>query len=301
MAVRDGCPAASPGAAPRDPRLSLVLAGALAAATAVIAAALAGSGARAPTLAGGPVHPDLRALADAGWPYGLVRWEGLRLSVTAASAVLAVAAGVPVLLALPVAIVPSVWARVRAGEARDRARRALVQVLASIGSALRSGLSLPDALRRATGSADDAAAMRPLSGALRAFDLGAGLDEALLAAAGRARDGGERVALGTLALGVSERLPRDRLADLVDVLADRALFALRLDDEVRARAAGARQQQRLLALLVPALALYLCLTMPSLAATLGSDLGRYVLIPGAAALELGGIFLGRRIVRGMAA
>lgn len=175
-----------------------------------------------------------------------------------------------------------------------------MQVLAGVGSALRSGLSLPDALRRATGSADDAVATRPLHSALRAFDLGVGLDVALLAAAGRARDGGERVALSTLALGVSERLPRDRLADLVDVLADRAVFAQRLDDEVRARAAGARQQQKLLALLVPALALYLCLTMPSLAATLGSDLGRYVLIPGAAALELGGILLGRRIVRGMA-
>jgi Flp pilus assembly protein TadB len=266
-------------------------------ATAVVAAALALSGTRAPAITAAPVHPDREALLDAGWRHGLLRWEGLRLAVLAVSALVAVTAAVPLGLALPAAVAPSIWVRARADGARDRGRRAFARVLVAIGSGLRSGLSLPDALRRALGAEEDPLATRSLRAALRSFDLGGGLDEALQAAAERARDVTERVALGTLALGVTERLPRDRLADLVDAVAERAQFALRLDDEVRARAAGARQQQKLLALLVPALAIYLGLTVPSLAATLGSDLGRYVLIPGAAALEIGGIVLGRRIVR----
>lgn len=280
--------------------MSLVLAGALAVTTAVVAASLAVSGARAPAPSAGPVHPDHEALLDAGWRHGLLRWEGLRLAVVVASTLVAAAAAAPLALAIPAAIVPSLWARARADSARDHGRRAFARVLVAIGSGLRSGLALPDALRRATGDLDDAVATRSLRGALWSFDLGAGLDEALFAAAGGARDDTERIALGTLAIGVSERLPRERLADLVDAMAERASFALRLDDEVRARAAGARQQQRLLALLVPALAVYLGLTVPSLAATLGSDLGRYVLIPGAALLEVGGILLGRRIVRSAA-
>ena len=65
---------------------------------------------------------------------------------------------------------------------------------------------------------------------------------------------------------------------------------------MRARASGARQQQRLLALLVPAIAVLLIATTPSLAAALDAPLGRLVLIPGAVALEASGIVLARRIV-----
>ena len=42
---------------------------------------------------------------------------------------------------------------------------------------------------------------------------------------------------------------------------------------------------------------YLLATMPGLAATLGSTLGRTVLVPGAAVLEVTGIVVSRRIVR----
>ena len=53
----------------------------------------------------------------------------------------------------------------------------------------------------------------------------------------------------------------------------------------------------LLAAVVPLLAAYLVVTMPGLALTLGSGLGRTVLVPAAAALEIAGITVGRRIVR----
>ncbi|MBU6424618.1 MAG: hypothetical protein KGQ88_11325, partial [Chloroflexi bacterium] len=129
------------------------------------------------------------------------------------------------------------------------------------------------------------------------FDLGASLASSLVAAADTSRD--ERVAavFGTVALGVGERLPRERLADLLGAVASRLAFEDGLAREVAARAAGVRQQQRLIALLVPGIAAYLFVTMPVLAATLASDLGRFVLVPAAAALEVAGLVLSARVVR----
>lgn len=242
-------------------------------------------------------HPDADALLDAGWSAGVRRWEAIRLGIAAGACLVVLASGITVVIVGIAIAAPSLWIRLRAEAARDRARRSFGRVLASTESALRSGLSLPDALRRGVEATSDALASRPLRDALRAFDLGEGLDMALTGAALRCRDERARVAIGSLALGIAERLPRERLADLMAAVADRVSFEERLDDEVRARAAGARQQQRLLAAVVPALALYLSVTMPTLAATLGSDLGRFVLIPAAIGLETVGILLARRVIR----
>ncbi|MBI2983008.1 MAG: hypothetical protein HYY42_02295 [Chloroflexi bacterium] len=271
--------------------------GALSAATAAIALVLVLSlRGEAPDVA--LPHPDASALRDAGWDRGLRRWEALRAGIVLSVLTAAFALGIPVGLVLLAAVAPSIWIRLRAETARDGARRAFGRVLAGTESALRSGLSLPDALRRGSDVAADGLASRPLVDALRAFDLGAGLDSSLLEAARSCRDERARVAIMSLAIGIAERLPRERLADLMAAIADRVAFEERLEDEVRAKAAGVRQQQRLLALLVPALATYLAVTMPTLAVTLGSDLGRFVLIPGAVALEAAGVILGRRVVRG---
>lgn len=282
-------------AAPRS-FVSAHLVGALAASTATIAVIIGLSLHGARPRVDLP-HPDAAALRDAGWSGGLRRWEAMRAGIVVVGVLAAVALGAAVALVLVAAIAQSVWIRLRAEAARDRARRGFGRILAGTESALRSGLPLPDALRRATDAADGVAA-RPLVDALRAFDLGASLDASLVDAARSCPDERSRAAIASLALGIAERLPRERFADLLAAVVDRVAFEERLEDETRARAAGARQQQRLLALLVPALATYLALTMPTLAATLGSDLGRFVLIPGAALLEVAGIVLGRRVVRG---
>lgn len=278
--------------------MTVAVVGALALATAAVALVLGLSAAQdiRPPRISFP-HPDAAALADTGWTGGIRRWEAVRALIATGALVVAVALGLPVASVALAAAVPSVWIRLRAEAARDRARRALARMLTTTEAALRSGISLPEALRRAAEASDDRLASRPLSHALEAFELGASLDTALVAAARASCDDRASLALGTLALGIAERLPRERLADLLAVMAERAAFEERLDEEVRARAAGARQQQRLLALLVPALALYLALTMPTLATTLASDLGRYVLIPVAVVLEASGIVLGRRVVR----
>ena len=77
-------------------------------------------------------------------------------------------------------------------------------------------------------------------------------------------------------------------------MADRLAFEERLDEEVRARTGGLRAQVILLALVVPAIAAYIALTVPSLAATLGQPIGRFVLIPAAAVLEVVGVIASRR-------
>lgn len=278
--------------------MSVALAGAIAAGTAVLAAVLC-LAVNDPTLpAIRAAHPDAEALADAGWTAGTRRWEAIRGACMAGALLVVVAWGWPVAIVGIAAAGPSVWVRLRAETARDRARRSFGRIVAGTGAALRSGLSLPDALRRGIEATSDPLASRPLREAMRAFDLGGGLDVALSDAAQRSRDERARVAIGSLALGIGERLPRERTAELIEAIAERIAFEERLEDEVRARAAGARQQQWVLAAVVPALALYLSITMPMLANTLGSELGRFVLIPAAAALELVGIVAARRVLRG---
>ena len=161
---------------------------------------------------------------------------------------------------------------------------------------MRSGSTLPEALRRACQGVEDPLARGPFAGALRAFDLGAPLDVSLREAAARARDERASAALETLSLGVAARLPTERAAQLVAAVADRLAFSERLDEEVRARTAGSRLQVLLLAAIVPGLALYLAATVPALATTLGTPLGRGLLVPSAAVLEIAGILLSRRVV-----
>jgi len=243
------------------------------------------------------VHPDRSALRDWGWTRPLHQWEALRVGAMLIGAVLGSVTGMPVGAGAIFGLMPSVLARARAGAARDRARRSLVPLLATTHSSLRSGLALPEALRRAVAACDHPITRRPFDEALARFDLGDPLDVALGAGALRAGDRRVSDAMRTLALGVSERMPIDRAASLLNAVAELARHDESLEDEVRARSAGIRLQMYLLAGVVPILALYLLATMPGLAATLGSALGRTVLVPGAAVLEVTGIVVSRRIVR----
>ena len=280
--------------------MSVAAAGAMAAALAVSCAVFAPF-ARNPVAPAVRIgHPDRRALDDANWRWPLWQWESLRAGCILAGAIVGLAAPVPmIVIVAAAAVAPSLVVRSRAGATRWRARLATTHLLRATEAALRSGASLPEALRRACGDAtDDRLARRPFVDALRAFDLGAPLDEALLASAHRTIDARERIALETLAMGVASRLPHDRAGILVAAVTDRLAFEERLDEEIRARTAGLRSQVVLLALVVPAIAVYLALTVPSLAATLGQPIGRFVLIPAALALEVIGVIASRRAIDG---
>jgi Flp pilus assembly protein TadB len=190
----------------------------------------------------------------------------------------------------------SVIARIREHrEAASAGPRAL-DVLQATHAALRSGLPLAPALRlaleRAPVSASDS-----FQRAQRAFELNAPLDHALRDAAREASDRRVVLALEALALVAAEQLPAARAAAVIASVGDRLAFEARLADEIRARTSGVRAQIVLLALLVPALALYLVVTLPGLAATLTSQLGIFVLIPSAIAFETLGIVASRAMAR----
>lgn len=275
--------------------MSPVVIGALAAALAVTCLVLAPFGAPLPRTA--IAHPEGDVLRDAGWSRSLLWWECLRVLSTICG--LAIAGSLGALpLGLIGAAVPSVVARALAAGRRDARARDTLSLLQMTLAALRSGEGLPEALRLAAHS-DRELVPGPFAAAVREFDLGAPLDVALRTVRARARD--HRVAFGleALSLCVAERLPASRCATLVASAVDRLVFEQRLADDMRARTAGLRAQIVLLAALVPGLALYLAVTMPGLAETLGTPLGRFVLVPLASILELTGIYASRRVVSGI--
>ena len=243
-------------------------------------------------------HPDVAVLLDVGWERGLGRWELMRAAAMVVGIALARSAGIVPFAGAALGVVPSIVIRIRAQAARDRARGSTARLLVNAHALLSSGIALPEALRRAAAGCEDRVARRPFELAIERFDLGDALDDAIRAAAAGVRDRRLAATFHTLALGVTERLPIERAAALVEAMAERAVHDERLDAEIRARTAGVRVQSYLLAAIVPCLALYLVATMPGLGATLSTTLGRTVLVPLAAALEVGGIAVSRRIVRG---
>jgi Flp pilus assembly protein TadB len=183
----------------------------------------------------------------------------------------------------------------RSREAASCGSRSL-DVLQATHAALRSGLPLSAALRVAL-ERESVVAADPFHRALRAFELNAPLERALRDAATETSDRRVILALEALALVAAEQLSASRAAAVIASVGDRLAFDARLADEIRARTSGVRAQIVLLAILVPALALYLVVTLPGLAATLTSRLGLFVLIPGALIFEIMGVVASRAIAR----
>ena len=75
-------------------------------------------------------------------------------------------------------------------------------------------------------------------------------------------------------------------------------YNVQLEQEVRAETSGQRLQIWLLAAIVPGMYLYLRLISPELLSTLDQTaMGRYVLVPTAAILEILGIYLSLKLSR----
>lgn len=276
--------------------MSVVLAGAIATALTVSCLILVPLG--APRFSGLSIaHPERSMLREAGWSRSLLAWECLR--ALAAICGLAVAGSLGALpLGLVAPVVPSIVARTLAARRRDQRARETVSLLQMTLAALRSGASLTEALRLAAGSGPEPE-FGPFAGAVRAFDLGAPLDLALREARVRARDRRVLLGLEALSLCVAEQLSGSRCATLIASVVDRLVFEQQVADDVRARTSGLRVQVVLLAALVPGLALYLAVTVPGMAETFTTPLGRFVLLPLAAFLEVVGIVASRRLVSGI--
>jgi len=238
-------------------------------------------------------HPERSVLREAGWTRSLLTWECVRVAAIICGLTVASAVGATP-LGLIGAVVPSIVARTLAARRRDERARQTIALLQMTLAGLRSGAGLTEALRLASASGPEVD-FGPFAAALRAFDLGAPLDAALRDARGRTRDHRLIVGLDALSLCVAEQLPASRCVTLIASTIDRLLFEQRIIDDVRARTSGLRLQIVLLAALVPGLALYLALTVPGMAETLATPLGRFVLLPLAAILEVIGILASRRV------
>jgi Flp pilus assembly protein TadB len=238
-------------------------------------------------------HPERSVLREAGWTRSLLTWECVRAITMIGGLALASAVGATP-LGLIGAVAPSIVARTRAARRRDERARQTVALLQMTLAGLRSGAGLTEALRLAATSQPEVE-FGPFAAALRAFDLGAPLDVALRDARARTRDHRLLVGFDALSLCVAEQLPVSRCVTLIASTVERLVFEQRITDDVRARTSGLRVQIVLLAALVPGLALYLALTVPGLAETLTAPLGRLVLLPLAATLEVIGIVASRRV------
>jgi len=238
-------------------------------------------------------HPERSVLREAGWTRSLLTWECVRVAAIICGLTVASAVGATP-LGLIGAVVPSIVARTLAARRRDERARQTIALLQMTLAGLRSGAGLTEALRLASASGPEVD-FGPFAAALRAFDLGAPLDAALRDVRGRTRDHRLIVGLDALSLCIAEQLPASRCVTLIASTIDRLLFEQRIVEDVRARTSGLRLQIVLLAALVPGLALYLALTVPGMAETLATPLGRFVLLPVAAILEVIGILASRRV------
>ena len=102
----------------------------------------------------------------------------------------------------------------------------------------------------------------------------------------------------TLRICTGNHLPTEKARNLLLELTATVQFNVQLTNEVKARSSGQRAQVWLLAIIVPGMYVYLRLMSPHLLSVLDETvLGRFVLVPLAAALEVSGIVLSFRIAR----
>jgi Flp pilus assembly protein TadB len=208
------------------------------------------------------------------------------------SPVLAVLAGGAGLLLPRLYLAWLVHAQARRSEAE--APRLLQALLAG----LTGGSTYLDALRQARLTSHDPWIREDLDFVIQRFLLDAPLHESLREVGARITTRNLGLIWETLAICAEHHLPTQSARTLFFELATTIQFNVQLANEVRARSSGQRAQIWLLAIIVPAMYLYLRLTSPQLLSVLDQTaMGRFVLLPVAAVLEVAGIALSFRIAR----
>jgi Flp pilus assembly protein TadB len=208
------------------------------------------------------------------------------------SAVLAVVAGVAGLLIPRLYLAWLVHAQSRRSE--SEAPRLLQAIL----SGLTAGSTYLDALRQARLSCTDPWIREDLDYVIQRFLLDVPLHESLQTVRARVMTRNLGLIWETLLIGAANQLPTQAARTLFSELSSTVQFNVQLANEVRARSSGQRAQIWLLAVIVPGMYLYLRLMSPQLLTVLDeTTVGRYVLFPLAAALEVMGLVLSFRITR----
>jgi Flp pilus assembly protein TadB len=172
------------------------------------------------------------------------------------------------------------------------------RLLQAVLSGLSVGGTYLDALRQARLTCTDPWIREDLDSVIQRFLLDLPLHESLQAVRSRITTRNLGLIWETLTISAANQLPTQAARILLVELSSTVQFNVQLANEVRARSSGQRAQIWLLAIIVPGMYLYLRLMSPQLLSVLDETaLGRYVLFPLAAALEVVGLALSFRIAR----
>jgi len=203
-----------------------------------------------------------------------------------------------VLAAVGGLLLPRFWltwlVHVQARRSEAEAPRLLQALLAG----LTGGSTYLDALRQARLTSNDQWIRQDLDYVIQRFMLDAPLHDSLREIRARTTTRNLGLVWETLTICAENQLPTQAARSLLFELSTTVQFNVQLANEVRARSAGQRAQIWLLAVIVPGMYLYLRLTNPQLLSVLDETMmGRFVLLPLAAALEVVGVALSFRIAR----
>ena len=179
-----------------------------------------------------------------------------------------------------------------------RSEAAAPALLQAIVAGLSAGTTYLDALRHARRACNDPWISEDLDFVIQRFILNVPLCNSLREVRARITTQNLGLIWETLSICDANHLPTQAARTLLVELSSAVQFNVQLANEVRARSAGQRAQIWLLAIVVPGMYLYLRLVNPQLLSVLDETmLGRFVLFPLAAALEVAGIALSVRIAR----
>jgi tight adherence protein B len=172
------------------------------------------------------------------------------------------------------------------------------RLLQAVLAGLTAGSTYLDALRGARLTCNDSWIRDDLDFVIQRFMLDAPLHESLREVRARTTTRNLGLIWETLAICAENNLPTQAGRSLFFELSSTVQFNVQLANEVRARSSGQRAQIWLLAIIVPGMYVYLRLTSPQLLSVLDDTaMGRFVLLPLAAALEVAGIALSVRLAR----
>ena len=172
------------------------------------------------------------------------------------------------------------------------------RLLQAVLSGLTAGSTYLDALRQARLTCTDPWVREDLDFVVQRFLLDVPLHESLQTIRARVKTRNLGLIWETLMICAGNHLPTQAARTLFFELSSTVQFNVQLANEVRARSSGQQAQIWLLAVIVPGMYLYLRLMSPQLLSVLDETIvGRYVLFPIAAALEVTGIALSFRIAR----
>lgn len=238
-------------------------------------------------LRGARLHVDARHFTLACWstPPALVA-----VGLIVGSPVIAVTAGAAGL------VVPRIYVDALVRAQRRRTEAEAPRLLQVIVASLSAGRTYLDALQEARARAGDRWLRDDLDLIIGQFHLDVPLersiDEVRRATAGRNLG----LIWDNLAICIANRIPASRARGLLVELASTVQFNVQVQAEVRARTSGQRAQIWLLAAIVPGLFLYLRFINRDFFTVLDETaVGRFVLFPVAAMLEVLGVVLSFRL------